>query len=63
MESGDYKGTKKSYSLRVEEGQLNIEEEKVGDLQYIPRRPSAETIYLPHFLYIFTFVYLESFLL
>lgn len=63
IELGDNKGTKKSYSLRVEEGQLNVQEEKVGALQYIPRRPSAETTHLTHFSYIFTFVHLEIFLL
>lgn len=43
IELGDYKGTKKSYSLRVEDRQLTVKEEKVDTLQYSPRRPSAET--------------------
>lgn len=37
---GDYKGTKTSYSLMVEEGRLRVKE-KTGAPHYSPRRPHA----------------------
>lgn len=37
---GDYKGTKTSYSLMVEEGRLRVKE-KTGAPHYSPRRPRA----------------------